>query len=241
MKEVLEMEIRLAKENDAENWMSLVNKVKDSFPGLETAEAMEEHRHTVLDFMSKSLAVCAETENKIVGTLLFSKQESMLCFLAVDPDFRRRHIAEKMVSYMLAFMEGEKDITVTTYREGVPEGIPARAFYQRLGFEPGRLTEEFGSPVQEFVLKRELPVTDDPSTLLNHISKIHTTELGAARIKKNLNLETADEVEYCKNLILHPDCKIFRQGKNWYCETKGIRITVNANSYTIITAHRQRE
>lgn len=43
---------------------------------------------------------------------------------------------------------------MTTYREGVPEGIAARAFYRRLGFAEGRLTEEFGSPVQEFVLHR---------------------------------------------------------------------------------------
>lgn len=154
MKGLLEVEIRLAKEKDLENWMNLVNKVKDSFPGLETVEAMEEHKHTVLDFMGKSLAICAEIDNKIVGTMLFSKQDSMLCFLAVDPDYRRQHIAEKMVSYMITFMEREKDIVVTTYREGVLEGIPARSFYQHLGFEAGELTEEFGSPVQVFVLKR---------------------------------------------------------------------------------------
>ncbi|MDE5910121.1 MAG: DUF3781 domain-containing protein [Lachnospiraceae bacterium] len=27
-------------------------------------------------------------------------------------------------------------------------------------------------------------------------------------------------------------------GKNWYCEVDGIKITVNAHSYTIITAYR---
>ena len=37
---------------------------------------------------------------------------------------------------------------------GAPAGIAARAFYKRLGFTEGKLTEEFGSPVQEFVLKR---------------------------------------------------------------------------------------
>lgn len=30
----------------------------------------------------------------------------------------------------------------------------ARAFYKKIGFTEGKLTEEFGSPVQEFVLKR---------------------------------------------------------------------------------------
>ena len=149
------MEIRLAKATDIDGWMILVDKVKDSFPGLETKEALEEHKNTVLEFMERSLAICAKVDNQIAGTLLFSKDDSMLCFLAVDSNYRRCHIAQKMVSYMLTFMDSKKDVSVTTYREGVPEGMAARAFYQHLGFEPGRLTEEFGSPVQEFILKRQ--------------------------------------------------------------------------------------
>lgn len=80
----------------------------------------------------------------------------MVCFLAVDPDFRRQKIAEQMVSQMLLYLDPQRDVTVTTYRDGVPEGIAARAFYQKMGFVPGRLTEEFGSPVQEFCMKRKL-------------------------------------------------------------------------------------
>ncbi len=148
------MIIELATEESIDNWMALVGKVKDSFPGLETGEALDEHRNTVLDFMDKSSAICAKADNKIVGTLLFSKESGTLCFLAVDIEYRRQHIAEKMFSYMLTLMDAEKDITVTTYRAEVLEGIPARRFYKKMGFVEGKLTEEFGSPVQEFILKR---------------------------------------------------------------------------------------
>ncbi len=55
---------------------------------------------------------------------------------------------------MLTFMGAEQGITVTTYRAEVLEGIPARRFYKKMGFVEGKLTKEFGSPVQEFVLKR---------------------------------------------------------------------------------------
>lgn len=79
-------------------------KVKDDFPGLETAEDLSEHRNTVLDFMSKDSAICARSQDKVIGALLFSKSDNMLCFLAVEPEYRRQHIAEKMVSYMLTFM-----------------------------------------------------------------------------------------------------------------------------------------
>ena len=134
--------------------MELVKKVKDDFPGLETMEALNEHRNTVLEFINKESAICAKSRNKIIGTLLFSKENHMLCFLAVDIKYRRQHIAEKMVSYMLSLMDSKDDIIVTTYREGVPEGKAAREFYKRLGFIEGKLTEEFGSPVQEFVFMR---------------------------------------------------------------------------------------
>lgn len=148
------MIIELGKEKDIDNWMYLVDKVKESFPGLESLEALMEHRNTVLKFMDKDSAICTKVDNRIFGTLLFSKENHMICFLAVDEEYRRHHIAEKMLSYMLTFMDSEKEIVVTTYRAGVPEGAAARAFYKKNGFVEGKLTEEFGSPVQEFVLKR---------------------------------------------------------------------------------------
>lgn len=73
--------------------------------------------------------------------------------------------------------------------------------------------------------------------LLNNIDKVHTTIMGLDRIKKNLSLDTNNMVEYCKNKILDPECKIYKKGKNWYCEIDNIIITINSYSYTIITAH----
>ena len=73
--------------------------------------------------------------------------------------------------------------------------------------------------------------------LLSSIDKIHTTEMGIDRIKKNLKLNINDVVEFCKNKILDKNCNIYKQGKNWYCEIYNIKITINSYSYTIITAH----
>lgn len=73
--------------------------------------------------------------------------------------------------------------------------------------------------------------------LLADIDKVHTTEMGNERIKKNLKLNTNDAVEYCKNKVLDKNCNVYKQGKNWYCEIDNIKITINSYSYTIITAH----
>ncbi|WP_394962549.1 GNAT family N-acetyltransferase [Candidatus Allofournierella excrementigallinarum] len=146
--------VRLARPRDIEGWMELVERVKAEFPGLETAGAVAEHRAAVLDFIQNSSAVCAEKNGRIVGALLFSKESGTLCFLAVDPDSRRQHIARELVSLMLARMDEDRDVAVTTYREGDPRGAAARAFYKRMGFSEGEMGEEFGCPVQQFILRR---------------------------------------------------------------------------------------
>ncbi len=73
--------------------------------------------------------------------------------------------------------------------------------------------------------------------LINNIDKIHTTELGVFRIKRNLELETDNVVRWCKREIETAN-EIQRKGKNWYVSTQKCIITVNAYSYTIITAHK---
>ena len=77
---------------------------------------------------------------------------------------------------------------------------------------------------------------NDKEILRANINKLHTTVMGADRICRNLGI-SAEPVEYCKGVIMSDDCNIYRQGKNFYCERGNEQITVNAYSYTIITAH----
>jgi hypothetical protein len=76
--------------------------------------------------------------------------------------------------------------------------------------------------------------------LLNNLDKLHTTELGIERIKRNLNINTPDAVEWCRQRVLSAK-EITQKGKNWYVCSDNCVITVNAHSYTIITAHKERK
>ena len=73
--------------------------------------------------------------------------------------------------------------------------------------------------------------------LLSNVNKIHTTNMGLIRIKKNLKLNIDDIVEFCKRKLLDSKYNIYKKGKNWYCEIDNIIITINSYTYTIITAH----
>ncbi|MFR1050130.1 MAG: DUF3781 domain-containing protein [Lachnospirales bacterium] len=74
--------------------------------------------------------------------------------------------------------------------------------------------------------------------LLANLDKLHTTEMGIDRMKRNLKIDEADVVKYCYGMILNPKAFIQRKGKNWYVYIENVKITVNAHSYTIITAHK---
>lgn len=76
------------------------------------------------------------------------------------------------------------------------------------------------------------------NSLIENIDKLHTTEMGIERIKRNLQIEVDDVVWWCKTQILNKDTVIERVGKNWYATINNCKITVNAKSYTIITAHK---
>ena len=52
--------------------------------------------------------------------------------------------------------------------------------------------------------------------LLKNLNKLHTTELGVVRIKRNLSLDTDNVVEWCKDKIHFANAVVTRTGKNWY-------------------------
>ena len=95
--------------------------------------------------------------------------------------------------------------------------------------------------VQNKIIRRYKSIIENNSEILyKNSEKIHTTEMDIERIKRNLDLNTQDVVEWCKNKILDKRSSIIRKGKNWYISIEDIMITINAYSYTIITAHKQK-
>lgn len=137
---------------DIVRWMGLVTAVRANFPGLETAEALEDHRNTVLKFMNRGEAVCMKDGDEVAGVLLFSSKRNMICCLAVAPEYRRRGAASAMLTEALSKLDRSREITVSTFREGDPKASAPRALYRGFGFVEGPLGIDLGYPTQEFIL-----------------------------------------------------------------------------------------
>ena len=82
---------------EIEKWMELVHRVRWNCPGLETQEALNEHRATVLKFMGKRQAIFVKEEEEMAGVLLFSRGQNQICCLAVAPEYRRRGVASLLL------------------------------------------------------------------------------------------------------------------------------------------------
>ena len=150
------MKVEYGTSLDIESWMELVQSVSWNFPGLETEAAIEDHRKTVLRFMSENRALCVKDDENVVGVLLLSKKHNMICCLAVAPEYRRKGIASALLEKALSALDRSKDITVTTFRDNDEKGIAPRGLYKQYGFTEEKLIVENDYPVQRFVLRGSL-------------------------------------------------------------------------------------
>ena len=133
-----------------ESWLNFAEIIRNDFPGLETDEAMDSYCDTVISHMSRGNAVYAADGRMITGVLLFSEEEQKIGCLAVHPEYRRRGLAAQMLRLMMTKLDKRRPVTVETFREGDERGAAARAFYESMGFVPGREGFFQGYPVQEF-------------------------------------------------------------------------------------------
>lgn len=139
-----------AMESDVAEWLALVWRVSENFPGLD----MDDYTETLKKNIARETALCVRADGRLVGILLYSPTHHCLSCMAVDPDFRRRGIASALVREMLGRMP-VGDISVTTFREEDEKGVAPRALYRSFGFVPAELFTEFDYPVQKFVLHRD--------------------------------------------------------------------------------------
>lgn len=142
--------VKIADSNDIECWMELADIVKDKFPGFDHQTYIK----SLIKAIEEKSALIVSEGQAAAGVLAFSYDGS-LNYLAVHPDYRRCGIAQSLIKKALEIIPVDRDVCVTTYREGDVKGAAARALYKCLGFTSVELCFEYGYPVQRFVLRRK--------------------------------------------------------------------------------------
>lgn len=71
--------------------------------------------------------------------------------------------------------------------------------------------------------------------------RLHTTVMGAERLRRNLGLHDLSDNELMtaiRQLVSDPAATIERRGKNYYVTSRHCLVTINASSHTVITGRR---
>lgn len=145
-----QVEIRPALPENLPEWMRLVEKVRWNFPGLNKKEELANFRKDVSRAIQKGNALCAWYQGRLVGVVLFSPQKNMLCFLAVDPGYRHRGIATRLLEEMMGRLDPDRNVTAFAFpAENAELKLPN--IYEAFGFRRKRTLYTLGCPVWRFV------------------------------------------------------------------------------------------
>lgn len=191
-------------------------------------------------------------DSGIVGHLImrFIDEEKKVLrfgFVIVDASKQGKGYGKEMLS--LALKYAFEILKVEKVTLGVFENnMQAYHCYKAVGFKDVVLDkEEYYHVLGEDWKCLELEIAQktekcevDAKELLSNLDKLHTTELGVERIKRNLSLDIDNVVKWCQERAKDVNAAITREGKNWYVSVDGCIITINAYSYTIITAHKKK-
>lgn len=141
--------IRYVTKDDESQILSMMELVKDDFAGYKEKEFLE----AVCNAINNDEAVMEEKDGVIVGLLMCSKKEKELSFLAVHPEYRKNGVAKRLIEKMTEWFTVGDIISVVTFQEGDPKGIPARACYHSCGFMDDEKLTVFDYPCQKMLLK----------------------------------------------------------------------------------------
>ena len=125
--------IRFVEKEDIGQVLSMMEEVKEDFPGYQEAEFLDELEKAI----GNREAILKEEEGKLAGMISFSYEEKELTFLAVRPEFRKCGIGRTLIERVKSCFRSGEGLSVVTFRAGDERGIAARHCYHACGFKDG--------------------------------------------------------------------------------------------------------
>ena len=147
-KKELQENIRFATKKDIPAWLELVNLVIDGFPNLNEEDYLIELKKAI----SEQRALILIDNEIAMAVMSINYQTGSIDFFGVHPLYRQCGIAKLFLDKIMNELLIDKDITVTTFRDGDKADTGYRKAYKELGFTEAELLVEFGYPTQRFVL-----------------------------------------------------------------------------------------
>lgn len=137
-----------AQKDDIPAWMNLVKHVIDGYPYFDE----EQYLNVVKGYILRKQAWIAKDGNTIAGNILLSYDTGRIDFIGVHPLYRRTNLHAALLNKAICELRNqEKEVSITTYREGDKADTGYRSAIQLFGFTEAELLIEFGYPTQKFI------------------------------------------------------------------------------------------
>lgn len=146
--ELKKTDIHFASKQDIDAWMELVRLAIDGYPHLDEADYIQKLNNCI----EEQRALIMKNGNIAIGIMAFSYETGSIEFLGIHPQYRKLGISKLFLDRLMEDILPEKDISVTTFRNGDRADTGHRAALKKLGFAERELLVEFGYPTQRFVL-----------------------------------------------------------------------------------------
>lgn len=143
--------IRFATETDIPSWIELARLSIDGFPYWDEAG----HTAALKRYIAEKGALLMIEGGTSIGGMLLGHETGSIDFLAVHPLHRKQGVVRDFLDAALAELIENKEISITTFREGDKADTGYRKALKELGFAEAELLTEFGYPTQRMVLPRE--------------------------------------------------------------------------------------
>jgi len=144
-------EILFATKGDIPLWMDLVRLVIDGFPNLKE----DEHVKVLKHYIKENQALIMKEGPIAIGIMMISYNTGSIDFLGVHPLYRKQGIARLFLNKAIYELLKNKQISITTFREGDKADTGYRKALKEFGFAEAELLTEFSYPTQKMILPKE--------------------------------------------------------------------------------------
>ncbi len=146
--ELKKTDIYFAEKQDIDAWMELVHLAIDGYPHLDETDYIQKLNTCI----EQRQALIMKNGNVAIGIMAFSYDTGSIDFFGIHPQYRKSGIAKMFLDKLMEDILPEKEISVTTFRDGDRADTGYREALKKLGFAERELLVEFGYPTQRFVL-----------------------------------------------------------------------------------------
>lgn len=141
-------DIRLARAEDAADWMNLMRLVIDGYPVMNEKDYLAGLEKSI----AEKRALVLRDGTHLAGALAFTRSPGSIDFLGIHPQYRNRGLQKLFLDVLSNIYLPEQEISTTTFRDQDKADTGYRNMLLQLGFAERELLTEFGYPTQRFVL-----------------------------------------------------------------------------------------